>query len=137
MSISWYFFNSMKNPYLTIILIYKIQIIYIFVPGSQSYVIGEVSESLRDRPTRFKVFWIDLKTVHSFYLLAPAKKREFKKWYFLMSWKHCRSDMVQILDQKTFYIPNFHLFVGGERGFRFQVHKYAIYECIVYWHLSQ
>ena len=32
-----------------------------------------------------------------------------------------RSDLVQILDQKTFYIPNFHLFVGGERGFRFQV----------------
>jgi len=31
-----------------------------------------------------------------------------------------RSDLVQILDQKTFYIPNFHLFVGGERGFRFQ-----------------
>ena len=69
----------MKNPYLTIILIYKIHIIYIYVPGSQSYVIGEVSESLRDRPTRFKVLWIDLKTVHSFYLLAPAKKREFQK----------------------------------------------------------
>ena len=32
-----------------------------------------------------------------------------------------RSDIVQILDEKTFYIPNFYLFVGGEKGFRFQV----------------
>jgi len=31
-----------------------------------------------------------------------------------------RSDAVQILDEKTFYIPNFYLFVGGEKGFRFQ-----------------
>ena len=51
----------------------------IYVPGSQSYVIGEVSESLRDRPTRFKVFWIDLKTVHFFfYLLEPTKQLGFQ-----------------------------------------------------------
>ena len=50
----------------------------IYVPGSQSYVIGEVSESLRDRPTRFKVLWIDLKTVHSFYLLGPTKQLGFQ-----------------------------------------------------------
>ena len=86
-----------------------------------------------------------MKTVHSFYLLGPTKQLEFQNWFFWMRWQLCRSDLVQILDQKTFYIPNFHLFVGGERGFRFQVHIYAIYffyiyaiyECIVYWHISQ
>jgi len=31
-----------------------------------------------------------------------------------------RSDAVQILDEKTFYIPNFYLFVEGEKGYRFQ-----------------
>ena len=31
-----------------------------------------------------------------------------------------RSDQVQLLDDKTFYIPQFYLDVGGERGFRFQ-----------------
>ena len=61
-----------------------------------------------------------------FYLLEPTKQLGFQNWYFWMSWKLCRSDLVQILDQKTFYIPNFHLFVGGERGFRFQVHIYEI-----------
>ena len=43
-----------------------------------------------------------------------------------------RSDLVQILDQKTFYIPNFHLFVGGERGFRFQVIIF-FYFCITFY----
>ena len=31
-----------------------------------------------------------------------------------------RSDQVQILDDRTFYIPQFYLYVGGERGYRFQ-----------------
>lgn len=31
-----------------------------------------------------------------------------------------RSDQVQLLDDKTFYIPQFYLDVGGERGYRFQ-----------------
>ena len=31
-----------------------------------------------------------------------------------------RSDPVQILDDKTFYIPHFYLYTGGEKGYRFQ-----------------
>lgn len=34
-----------------------------------------------------------------------------------------RSDVIQILDKKTFYIPNFHLFVAGQRGYRFQASR--------------
>ena len=31
-----------------------------------------------------------------------------------------RSDPVQILDDKTFYIPHFFLYTGGDKGYRFQ-----------------
>ena len=62
------------------------------------------------------------------------KVRFFKKFKYIFIQVHqanlekLRSDIVEILDDKTFSIPKFYLRTGGEKGFRFQASLRTSYD---------
>ena len=80
-------FNSINNHYLTIILIDKLQIIYMFqVPRAMSLErFPKVYETDLHVLRFFGLIW--KRSILFFYLLGPTKQLEFQNWFFWMRWQ--------------------------------------------------